>query len=626
MRVKNRRIFSARNNLFVLLTVFIPIVLFAQEPLATGKQGMVATAHPLATAAGLEMLQQGGNAIDATVAAAFAIGVVEPDGSGLGGGGAMVIWLNDKQESVWINYYHQASSEIAKINYTTKDRHTGKSVIIPGTAEGLLTALERYGKLSRQTVMEPAIRYARDGFAIDATLAGLLLDNTEIVTKDSASSSIFTDDGFPRMEGDLLVESSLAQTLQLIAERGRSGFYEGTVAADIVKRINREGGAMTMNDLKKYHARIGVPVKGKYRGFDVISAGAPQSGISIIEALNILENENLNSKGLYTQSGETLHLMAETFRRIYADRYAFIEDPAFANVPVQGMISKEFATDRFQDINLYRADPRKYVDTQAGNPFKYNQAVSKKKQSIETNRNVEWGDDVDDENASYDENEEELFDHWGTRRKSKSQPEKTTPVRDTVNVDNDTFKEYDGHTTHISIIDKDGNAVSLTQTLGTFFGSGITVDGILLNCGMSNFASTAAVNAVAPNKQPRSSISPTIILKNGQPYMIVGSPGANRIMTTVVELIVNGIDFGMSAQEINDAPRFYCQKFDDYLHLEGGISEEAANSVIRKGHNVKRYGNWDLFFGGAQLIVVDQDAHLYYGSADKRRGGVARGY
>jgi len=610
-----------------LLILIYSFNLYATDNIASGKQGMVATAHPLATEAGLNILKQGGNAIDAVVASAFAIGVVEPDASGVGGGGAMVIWLNDIKESIYINYYQKASEKVDKINYNSElDRHTAKAVLIPGTVDGLLTALERYGTMDRQQVMEPAIRYARDGFEIDGTLAGILLDNYQITLEDSESASIFTEEGFPRMEGDILVQENLAHTLELIAENGRDGFYGGSIAKDLVTRINNGGGVMTFADLQNYYAQIGVPVQGNYRGYDVIAAGPPQSGASVIEALHILENENLTKKGHYSESAQTLHIMAETFKRIYTDRFTFMEDPLFGEVPIRGIVSKDFALGRYHDINPYRAEPRKYSDTKPGNPFKYNRTSARTESGVKENKDYQWSDDVDDENSGSEDWSEDLFDSWGSRKKVKTKQALKKAVKDTVIVDEDDYEEYDGHTTHMSIIDKDGNAVSLTQTLGTFFGSGIMVDGFLLNCGMSNFSSTSEVNSVAPNKQPRSSISPTIILKNDEPYMVVGSPGAGRIISTVVELIVNGIDFSYSAQAVNDAPRFYCQKFDEYLHVEGGISEGVIKSLKRKGHNIKQYGNLDLFFGGAQLILVDPRTQTYNGAADKRRGGIAEGY
>ncbi len=570
----------------IVLSVFLSLIVLWAEPPdkgVSGKNGMVATAHPLASAAALEMLKKGGNAVDAAVAAAFTIGVVEPDGSGLGGGGGMVIFLKKQKKTVYINYYHKAPSQIRKITYNRNtDRHTVKSILVPGTVAGLTAALERFGTLPLKTVIEPAITAAERGFAVDETLARIMLDNVEMLQIDSSTASVFLDEGFPRMEGDTLRQPELAKTLKDIARYGREGFYSGRAAKTIVSSIAKEGGVLTLNDFKNYRAEVTVPLHGTYRGYDIYSANLPQSGATVIEALNILENADLQKMGHYSKFPATLHLIAETFTRVYADRWAYLGDPNFSNIPLKVILSKAYAKERFSDINPTKAVPQNYRKTKPGNPQPYNS-------------------------------------------KSASPTGIMIQATDLMYVFN--AQEYDGHTTHLSVVDKDGNAVSLTQTLGTFFGSGKTYAGVLLNCGMANFSTRkGSVNEVAPNKRPRSSISPTIIVKNGEPFLIVGSPGAGRIISTVIELIVNAIDFKMNARQINDAPRFYCQKFDDYLHLEYGISPQVQTALKNYGHNIRVYDDLDLFFGGAQLILVDTVNGLFYGSADKRRGGVAIGY
>ncbi len=614
---------------------------FAQEAevaeAVTGTNGMVATAHPLASEAALSMLKAGGNAVDAAVAAAFAIGVVEPDGSGIGGGGSMVVYLNGKQEAHYIDYYQRTSEDVDKISFDPEtDRHTAKAVLIPGTVAGLTLALDEFGTLSLEQVLEPAIRYAEEGFAIDATLGQILLDNVEMLLGDSSTAAIFLEDDFPRMEGDMLYQPELATTLRTIAANGRDGFYKGPVAEAMIAEMTSRGGVMTADDLSGYEAELGVPLRGSYRGYEILAAGVPQSGEAILQALNMLENEDLAAMGHFSESPLTLHLMAETFRRVYADRWAFMGDPDFNYVPAGGLISKAFARERFADINRFQADPPEYRQTQAGNPAKYDrgemsaiEALDPGKQSKE----FHWSDEEDDNKSSYDTWGENLFDTWGGKKaKKEDRPPKDSGGKkseeDSVIVDDDPSweEEYGGHTTHLSVIDKDGNMVSLTQTLGTFFGSGITSAGVLLNCGMSNFSLSAAPNLLQPGKRPRSSISPTIVLRDGKPSMVIGSPGAGRIIATVVELIVNVVDFDMSATEANWAPRFYCQKFEDYLHLEYGISDEVRQKLERMGHTVRVYENRDLFFGGAQLILVDPVSGEYQGSADPRRGGVAIGY
>ncbi len=656
-----------RHFLQIVISFFLITSLFAQTEsiaakgeVAVGKEAMATTAHPLASKAAIEILRKGGNAVDAAVAAAFAIGVVESDGSGIGGGGAMVIYLQKEKKSIYINYYQQASEDINSVNYNSKtDSRSAKAILVPGTVAGLTTALEKYGTLPLSVVLGPAIRYAEIGFPIDETLARIILDNNEILQKYPSTSEIYLPEGFPIAEGDTLRQIALANTLKAIAHQGSKGFYEGPVAEALVKGVNDNGGALTLNDLKNYKAQLGEPVRGTYRGFDIISANAPQSGSSIVEAMNILENTDLKKLGQYSTNTESAHLIAETMRRVYADRAAFISDPRFTHVPVNGLASKDFARSRFQDINFAAADPREYRKTAAGNPMSYDGSSPSKKFSppkSKTDEGENINDDADDERSSYKNKNDDIFDNWGPKKKVKKarveteegddEPEKNAEPQQSdkdkddgmlfnsliQNIDAELYAlvenpfEHGGHTTHLSIADKDGNLVSLTQTLGTFFGSGLTVEGVLLNCGMANFSTTSSINSVEPNKQPRSSIAPTIILKDGKPFMTVGSPGAARIEATIILLIANVIDFGMDAGEANRAPRFFVQKFDDYFHLESRISQEVQDGLKKKGHQLRLYGDFDLFFGGAQLILFDQSTNTYFGSADPRRGGVAIGF
>lgn len=632
--------FLLRNKQKSLFFVLISFSLFCYSNVsaqdsrtAQGKNGMVATAHPLASEAALKILKMGGNAIDAAVAAAFTIGVVEPDASGLGGGGGMVVYLKKENKSFYINFYQQASSRINEINFNREtDRHSVKSILIPGTTEGLTTALRKFGTLPLLTVMESAIYYAEHGFEVDETLAKIILDNVEMLQIDSVTSRIYLDEDFPRMEGDTLKQPELTKTLRTIARLGRNGFYTGPVAEEIVSRINAGGGAVTIDDFKNYRAHISKPLIGSYRGYTILGTDAPQSGATIIQALNMLENVNLKESGHYSTSPATLHIMAETFKRAYADRWSFIGDERFGYVPLNGLISKDYARERYLDINQFKAVPKKYQKTQAGNPGKYDTQKSIKSNS--TGKQVEKHFKRSDENqegtSSHNTWSDNMFVSFGGRKETAGSLKKYKATsKNTINIESDSFsneEEFDGHTTHLSIIDKEGNAVSLTQTLGTFFGSGQTFAGVLLNCGITNFSQSSPINMVKPGMQPRSSIAPTIVLKEQNPFMVVGSPGAGRIIATVVELIVNAVDFGMDVTQTNDAPRFYCQKWDNHLHIESGISQEVQDKVAGMGHNVRYYGSLDLFFGGAQLIYIDPETGVYYGSADKRRGGAAIGY
>lgn len=599
-----------------------------------GAEGMVATAHPLASQAAIDILKAGGNAIDAAVAAAFVIGVVEPDGSGIGGGGGMTIWLNGEKSAHYINYYAQAGEQVDRVDYNSEeDRHTPKAVLIPGTVAGLINALERFGTLPLATVLEPAIRHANDGFEIDATLGQLILDNSAWLANMGASAEVFLEEGFPRFEGSLLTQPELAATLRLIAENGRDGFYTGPVAEAIVDEMQRGGGSLTLEDLRQYRADVVAPLEGSYRGYRVLTTVSPQSGSTVIESLNMLENADLRQMGSFAESAPTLHLMAQVFCRAYGDRWQFMGDPKTGSVPELGFISKAFARDRFLGINKYRFDLPNYRQTPVGNPAKYDfaSASAMPEPSKVAAPSTELRDNVDDENkSSLDSWGGDIFDSWGAKKKTDKPKRSTkTAVKDTAAADSVGVKddeEFDGHTTHLSVIDRDGNAVALTQTLGTFFGSGVMVKGVLLNCAMSNFSQTADVNIVKPGRQPRSSICPTIILSGDKPFLVVGSPGASRIICTVTELIVDVIDFGMGVDEANRSPRFYVERSADYLHLEKGISEDVDKKLLEMGHTTRAYSSLDLFFGGAQMILVDTASGVYHGSADPRRGGLAIGY
>jgi gamma-glutamyltranspeptidase/glutathione hydrolase len=649
------------SKVFVLFIFFVHIVSSQQLSvamkggIAVGKEAMVSTAHPLASQAAIEMLKRGGNAVDAAVAAAFAIGVVEPDGSGIGGGGGMLIYLAKEKKSVFINYYQQTSENITSVNYNSKtDNRSAKAVTIPGTVDGLVTALQNYGTLSLPVVLQPAIRFAEEGFPVDETLAKIMLDNSDLLTKYESTSSVFLNDGFPFAEGDTIRQQELASALHLIAEKGRSGFYEGPLAEAMVKEVSDRGGALTMDDLKNYRSEVTQPVRGTYRGYQVISAVPPLSGATVIEALQMLENENLKKLGHPSNSAEALHIMAETMRRVYADRTAFIEDPNFTEVPVRGLTSKSFARARYNDINRSLSDPPEYRLTKAGNPFNYNassgdEEAEKDVTTSETKKTYDIDDEDDEGVSSYKKYGDDLFDNWGAgKAKKKSgtlEKKKAASDEKTKEINDEDTPEFDamilqedasggftersgegGHTTHLCVIDKDGNAVSLTQTLGTFFGSGLTVHGILLNTSMSNFSTTAAMNSIQPKKRPRSSIAPTILLKDSKPVLVIGSPGAARIIATVTQVICNIIDYGMDAGTANTAPRFFCQKFDNYLYLESRFSPEVQQAIQRKGHPIRVMGDYDLFFGGVQLIMVDPVTGEFQSSADPRRGGAAIGY
>jgi gamma-glutamyltranspeptidase/glutathione hydrolase len=556
---------SRRTKAWLILLVAGSLFVQGYSQCSRFSNGLAATAHPLATGAALEILQQGGNAVDAAVAAAFAIGVVEPDGSGIGGGGGMVIYLNDRKESFYIDYYPKASERGSEAGFSgRKDILSGKSVCIPGTVAGLTLAHEKFGSLPLEAIMTPAIRLAEEGFIVDGVLAKILLDNIETLLSDPVTMAIFTVDGFPYMEGDRIVQKELAETLRTVTREGRDGFYKGMLAESMVRRLGERGGTQTLNDFASYNAILTEPLKGHYRAYDVLTAAPPQSGLTLIEALNILKQYPLGERPRFSESAEVLHILAETERLVYTDRSRYLGDPAAADVPVEDLTSEAYGRLQFERINPVKLDPDPYNAVEPGDLYR--------------------------------------------------------PPRDT---------EADGgHTTHLSVIDSDGNCVSLTQTLGLFFGSGQTVNGVVFNSAMTNFAyqDTDNPNIFADGKVPRSSIMPTILLKEGKPFLVIGSPGAARIISTMIEVVVNVVDYGMNAEEANLAPRFYCSNREKRLHLESGIGPGVTTKLEEMGHQLEIHEGIDLFFGGVQMIMVDPESGLYSGSADRRRGGSAEGY
>ncbi|MCE1189491.1 MAG: gamma-glutamyltransferase family protein [Ignavibacteria bacterium] len=644
--------------LFVLLLTFSGGLYAQNEKSVSSKEGMTATAHPLATKAAQEMLSKGGNAVDAAVAAAFAIGVVEPDGSGLGGGGGMVIYLNKLKKSVFINYYQCASKDVANSTFKLNvDKNNAKTILVPGTTAGLLAALEKYGTLPRSVVLGPAIRYAKEGYPIDETLSKIILDNSTSLQGCKATAANFLPEGFPLGQGDTLRQPELAVTLTKISDLGKKGFYEGDVAKQIVDEVNAEGGVMTMEDLSGYEPVISEPVRGSYRGYTILSTPAPLSGTSVLEALNIVENVDLGSWGHFSTSAKSLHLLAETFKRVSSDRSSYLGDPRYSTIPTKGLLSKDFAKDRFASIDLTAVNPPRNADVKSGNVQLYNKTAPKQKpveaKEKSVKQQVDAADDVDDNdndiNSSSQKNKNPRFDYWGKQKvKSTGNPVNVTEpeVKDTSDKVNDQDKLESllntennqeltaltepifegGHTTHLCVADKEGNMVSLTQTLGNFFGSGVSAAGVLLNNGMVNFSANSDKNKIEPGKRPRSSISPTIILdKEGKPWIAIGSPGAGRIIPTVAQLIMNIIDFKMSINDANLAPRMYSQKFDENLYVESRVTPQVRETLEKMGHKVVVYGDFDLFFGGAQIIMFDSATGLFYGSADPRRGGTAGG-
>ncbi|HNT60189.1 MAG TPA: gamma-glutamyltransferase [Rectinema sp.] len=542
---------GVRKFLLFLLAAFVfALPIFAADTInaeITARNGMVASAQPLASAAGLEILMAGGNAIDAAIAAAFALGVVEPNATGLGGEGMMVIYLAENKTTIAIDYRSMAPlADMSKIKFGSEGH---VAVAVPGTVAGLCTALKDYGTKSLAEVMAPAIRYARNGFIVSETLAQTIADRFDPISRNEALLQILAPEGLPLQTGDIFKNPDLAVTLEKIAAGGPDVFYKGDIADAIAQDMAKNGGFITKADLAAYRAIKREPVRGTYRGYEIVSAPPPVGGISVIEMLNMLECFDIASE--QPLSPRNIHIMAEVMKRGFADNSAYVGDPDFFQIPVTGLLDKEYARSRVQEIDLNKVT----TSIKAGTP---------------------------DEHPS---------------------------------------------TTHLSVVDRHGNMVALTQTISGFWGACVAVPGtgIILNNEMQNWSSRGP-NSYAPGKRMRTTIAPTIIAKDGNPFVTMGTPGAGRIISTMVILTVNLIDFDMGVQEAIESPRFYARDTEKLLSLESRIPKETQEWLKSIGYSIKEYPPFDLFFGGAQAILVDPKTGIMHGGADPRRDGAVFGF
>ncbi|MBP7892266.1 MAG: gamma-glutamyltransferase [Firmicutes bacterium] len=529
------------------------------------RHGMVAAAHPLAAQAGVDVMKAGGNAIDAAIATALTLNVVEPNASGLGGGGFMVIRFAKTGDVAVIDYREKAPLSATRDMYASDqakaERWTqlgGTAVGVPGTLKGLEMALEMYGTLRFGDVAAPAIKLAEEGFEVSSELSGIIKDNYEkLATYNDPDKVPYFRDGLPLEAGDILRNPELAATFRLIAEKGSDAFYRGPVGEAVVAAVNKSGGNMTMQDLADYNAVMRTPVKGTYRGLEIISMPPPSSGgTHLIEILNVMENYDVKALGHNTPA--YMHTLAEVFKLVFADRAAYMADADFVKVPMAGLTTKEYAQTLFDQI----APDKVLTELKPGEP--------------------------------------ENFEHEST--------------------------------THLTVIDEEGNIVSLTQTINYFFGSGVMADGtgLLLNNEMDDFSTNpASVSAPEPGKRPLSSMSPTIVLKDGKPFMALGTPGATRIFPSMAQIIMNIVDFGMGLDEAIEAPRMFCSSSagkPGTLFVESRIPVEVRDALTALGHTVSLRGDYDSYFGGAQAILLDQSSGMIYGAADSRRLGAAIGF
>ncbi|EIS6336670.1 gamma-glutamyltransferase [Salmonella enterica] len=524
-------------------------------------QGMVASVDVMATQVGVDILKQGGNAVDAAVAVGYALAVTHPQAGNLGGGGFMLLRTKDGATTA-IDFREMAPAGATRDMFLDEQGNPDSKKSLtsplasgtPGTVAGLSLALEKYGSLPLNSVVRPAIKLAQEGFIVNDALADdLKTYGSEVLPHHENSKAIFWKDGEPLKKGDKLVQQDLANSLTMIAENGPDAFYKGDIARQIAQQMQQNGGLITTDDLAAYQAVERTPVSGEYRGYQIFSMPPPSfGGIHIVQILNILENFDMNKYGF--GSADAIQIMAEAEKYAYADRSEYLGDPDFVNVPWQALTSKTYAKSIAGQIDINKAKPS-----------------------------------------------------------SEIRPGKLAPY------------ESD-QTTHFSVVDKDGNAVAVTYTLNTTFGTGIVAGntGILLNNQMDDFSAKPGVpnvyglvggeaNAVGPKKRPLSSMSPTIVVKDGKTWLVTGSPGGSRIITTVLQMVVNTIDFGMNVAEATNAPRFHHQWLPDELRVEKGFSPDTLKLLEQKGQKVAL----KEAMGSTQSIMVGPDGELY-GASDPR--------
>ncbi len=526
---------------------------------ADGMNGVVSSANYYASKIGTQIIENGGNAIDAAVAVGFAMSTVESYYSGLGGGGYMLIRFAETGETVFLDFRETAPTG-ATPDLWPKDadgKYAGyydmqigpQGIAVPGYVKGMLYALENYGTLPRGEVLSPAVELANKGFPVGAYMNEVLTEHYDWYTTTDETAHIYYNDGVPYEVGDIYTNPELGATIQKIIDEGEDGFYKGSVAEAIVNTCNKLGNTMTMEDLEQYEVKVREPVSGNYHGYTVISSPPSSSGgTSVVEILNMLENFDIS--GMKVNSPEYINVFAEAFKIAFADRAQYIADTDFTDVPLDGLTSKEYAAERAKLIELNTTK-----DYLSGEPYGF----------------------------------------------------------------------QGSNTTHFSIMDKQGNIVSVTQTNNG--GSGITAEGtgVLLNGEMADFSTGADnANSIQEGKRPLSSMSPTIILDpEGNPYAAVGTPGSTRIITTMAEVVSHIIDHHMDIQTAINMPRFFCNGGD--LYMETRIDESVAKELEGMGYTIQRTKDYDTYYGGVHGVLKQADGSLR-GGADPRRDGKALGY
>jgi gamma-glutamyltranspeptidase/glutathione hydrolase len=539
---------------------------------------MVASVHELASRAGVQIMQAGGNAVDAAVATGFALSVVHPQAGNLGGGGFMLIRMADgathfvdyrekAPAAATANMYLDARGEVmpeaSTIGY--------KAISVPGSVAGMVHAERKYGKLSLAKVMAPAIKLAQEGFPLAWEDAQDLQDKD--LAKFTESRRVFQRDGNYYKPGEIFRQPDLARTLQRISEKP-DDFYHGTLARELAAALQKGDALITAEDLANYEVKEREPIRGTYRGYEVIGAPPPSSGgIALIEILNILEGFNLGQLG--NRSAEAMHLTLEAFRRAYFDRAEFLGDPDFSKIPVAQLLDKKYG--------------------------------------------AAWRETIDPDHASHSKELQRptVFSQLEQYSRLQSVPEPE-------------------HTTHYSVVDADGNAVAVTTTLNDSFGSRVTAQGLgfLMNDEMDDFAAKPGApnmfglvqgpaNAVGAGKRPLSSMAPTIVLRDGKLFLVLGSPGGARIISTVANILMGVVDYGLDIQRAVNAPRFHNQWLPEASEVEAGFSPDTLGLLRRMGHTIEEKSS---YWSDGECIAIDWKTGERLGASDGRNNGKPVGY
>ena len=515
------------------------------------QHGIVVSVHELASRAGVEIMQAGGNAVDAAVATGFALAVVHPAAGNIGGGGFMLVRMADGKTH-FLDYREKAPAAAkadmyldAQGNVIENASAIGyKAIGVPGSVAGMVYAEQEFGKLTLKQVMAPAIRLAREGYPLSWGEARDLHD--KYLTQFAESRRIFQRDGNYYQPGEIFRQPDLARTLERIAAKP-DDFYHGRLAGELAAVMQKGGSLITADDLAHYEVKEREPIRGTYRGYEVISAPPPSSGGTVlIESLNILEGYDLGK--LESRSAQSIHFTTEAFRRAFFDRAEFLGDPDFAKIPVAQLIDKKYG--------------------------------------------AAWRDSIDDAHA--------------TASKDLKRPSIFSELEQYAAAHPQALGIHESpHTTHYSVVDAAGNAVAVTTTINDWFGSRVTADGLgfLMNDEMDDFSSKpgvpnsdgliqGAANAVGPGKRPLSSMTPTIVVHDGKTFLVLGSPGSSKIITTVANVLMGVVDYGMNIQEAVDAPRFHNQWLPDVLNVEQWFSPDTVSVLQKMGYNVE-FGLYD---------------------------------